>query len=207
MEAMVPVRSLLLCCAFTMLPVALHAQLPAVPAPGAPQVTTTGTPVPLLSLDTIHFLEGTWSATSRDGRISLGSYSFVRELNGHVLARSSVVDANCDAAKQPACARRDLFYVFQDSSGAPLEAISFDSEGHVVRYMVNLTVQASTSTLGQRDFVVFDSDPAQLGPRVRLRYEHNIDTQTGKDVLNGAFEMLQPDGRWLAVQQWYGTRQ
>ncbi|WP_419803940.1 hypothetical protein [Terriglobus sp.] len=177
------------------------------PAPGASQITTTGTPVPLLSLDTVHFLEGTWTATSRDGRTLLGSYSFIRELNGHVLARQSVTDANCDAAKQAACGRRDLFYIFQDSPGAPLQAISFDNEGHVIHYMMNLTVQASTSTLGRRDFVVFDSDPAELGPRVRLRYEHNVDTETGKEVLNGAFEMLQPDGRWLPLQQWYGTRQ
>ncbi len=185
----------------------MHAQVPGAPASGAPQVAATGTPVPLLSLDTVHFLEGTWSATSRDGRTSLGSYSFVRELNGHVLARHSAVDPNCDPVKQPVCGRRDLFYVYQDSPGAPLQAISFDNEGHVVHYIANLTVQASTSTLGRRDFVLFDSDPSELGPRMRLRYEHNVDTETGKDVLNGAFETLQPDGRWLPLQQWYGTRQ
>lgn len=207
MGTMLLVRSVLLLCAFACLPVLVRAQLTAVGAPGAPQTTFTGTAVPLLSLDTVHFLEGTWSATSRDGRTSLGNYTFARELNGHVLARHSVVDPNCDAAKQVACARNDLFYVYQDSAGAPLKAINFDSEGHVIHYMVDLSVQASTSTLGQRDFVVFDSDPSQLGPRVRLRYEHNVDTQTGREVLNGAFEMLQPDGRWMTLQQWYGTRQ
>ena len=193
--------------AVAILPLHTQAQVPATPAPGAPSVAYTGTPVALLSLDSIRFLEGTWSATSRDGRTSIGSYSFVRELNGHVLARHSMVDPNCDRLKLSVCARRDLFYVFQESAGAPLQAISFDSEGHVVRYVLNLTVESSTSTMGHRDFVVFDSDSSQLGPRVRLRYEHNIDTQTGKVNLNGAFEMLQPDGRWLALQEWYGTRQ
>ena len=200
-------RAVLLSCTLTMLPGALRAQVTAVPAPGASQVTLTGTPVPLLSLDNVRFLEGTWSAMSRDGRSSLGSYTFVRELNGHVLARQSVADVACDPAKQPACARKDLFYVYQDSTGAPLQAISFDSEGHVVRYFVEMKTQGSTSTLGRRDFVVFSSDPSQLGPRVRLSYEHNVDTQTGRDVLNGTFEILQPDGHWLPMQQWYGTRQ
>ena len=183
-----------------------HAQVAATPSPGAPQVARTGTYIPLLSLDTVHFLEGNWTATSRDGQTALGSYSFVRELNGHVLARHSLADANCDPAKLVACARRDLFYVYQDSPGAPLHAISFDSVGHVLHYLVNLGTEASTSTLGRRDLVVFESDPSQLGPRVRVRYEHNVDTQTGKEVLNGAFDMLQPDGQWHSLQQWYGTR-
>lgn len=207
MGAMRSMASSLLVCCLVMLPSLAKAQVTATAAMDDPQVAFTGKAMPLLSLDTIHFLEGTWSATTRDGRTSLGSYSFVRQLNGHVLARQSATEANCDPAKQPVCARQDIFYVFQDSPGAPLQAISFDNEGHVVHYLVNLTTQASTSTLGKREFVIFDSDPSQLGPRVRLQYEHNIDTQTGKDVLNGAFEMLQPDGRWLPMQQWYGTRQ
>ena len=185
----------------------IRAQVAATPAPETPEVVTTGAPVPLLSLDAIHFLEGKWSATTRDGRTPLGTYSFVRELNGHVLSRHSAVDPGCDPVKQPACGRRDLFYVYQDSAGAPLKAISFDSEGHVTYYFVKLAVQASTSTLGQRDFVVFDSDPSQLGPRLRLRYEHSVDTQTGKDVLNGAFEMLRADGQFVPMQQWYSVRQ
>ena len=200
-------RLALLCGALLLLPSAVPAQEVAAPAPGTPSIAYTGIPVPLLSLQTLHFLEGTWTATSRDGRTSLGAYSFVPKLDGHVLARESVVDPNCYAARQPACGRRDLFYIYQESAGAPLQAIAFDSEGHVIRYFISLAAQASTSTLGRRDFVVFDSDPTQLGPRVRLRYEHNIDTQTGKEVLDGAFEVMQPDGTYLAMQQWYGTRQ
>jgi hypothetical protein len=207
MTSMLTRTLLLLSGALLLLPSVSSAQIESRPVPGAPDVAFTGTPVPLLSLQSLQFLHGTWSATSRDGRTSLGTYSFVPELNSHVLARESVVDPACDATKHAACGRRDRFYIYQESAGAPLQAISFDSEGHVIRYFVSLSSQASTSTLGRRDFVVFDSDPTQLGPRVRLRYEHNIDTQTGKDVLNGAFEVLQPDGRFLDVQQWYGTRQ
>ncbi len=200
-------RSALLCAALVLLPSVTAAQVDAKPTPGAPAPASTGVPVPLLSLQTLQFLQGTWTATTRDGRTSLGTYSFVPELNGHVLARQSVVDPNCDPKGHAACGRRDLFYIYQESPGAPLQAISFDSEGHVIRYTITLSAEASTSTLGRRDFVVFDSDPTQLGPRVRLRYEHNIDTQTGREVLNGAFELLQPDGHYLPVQQWYGTRQ
>ena len=181
----------------------LQAQLPQPTA----TVSHTGVTMPLLSLDNLHFLEGTWGARSRDGRTILGSYTFARELNGHVLTRKSFADPACDRAAQPACTRQDVFYVYQDSPGAPLHAISFDSDGHVIHYIVDQSTEASTSTLGKREFVIFNSDPSQLGPRVRLRYEHNIDTQTGKDQLSGAFEMLLPDGSWHALQQWFGVRQ
>lgn len=207
MGPMSPICSILIACAMVVASAVGQAQVPGVPAPGSSQVTTTGTPVPLLSLDAIHFLEGTWTAFSRDGQTVFGSYSFVRELNGHILARHSAVDPSCTAAEEAACARKDLFYVYQESPGAPLQAISFDNEGHVIHFFIDLTVQGSTSTLGRRDFVIFTSDPTQLGPRVRLRYVHNVDTATGKEVLEGAFEMLQPDGQWRPLQQWYGTRQ
>lgn len=185
---------------------ACAAQQPPAPAVSAPQQIVTGTPVPLLSLTTLRFLEGTWSATTRDGRQSLGSYTFALELNGTVLARHSTVDAACDPVKQPACGRKDLFYVFQDQPGAPLKAISFDNGGHVVHYQVSQGIEASTSTLGQRDSVVFDSDPAYLGPRVRLRYVLSIDKETGKQSMGGALEVLQPDGKFLPVQEWWGIR-
>lgn len=179
------------------------------PAPpiSEPQLPSAGKTMPLLSLDNLRFLEGTWSAVTRDGLQTLGTYTFVRELNGTVLARNSSVDASCDPAKQPACARRDLFYIYQDSKGAPLKAISFDSEGHVLHYLVSQNAQASTSTFGRRDFVIFDTDPSQFGPRMRLRYERNLDTQTGKDSLSGVMEMLQPNGAFRPLQEWYGVRQ
>ncbi len=195
-----------LCSVALFLPV-MKAQSPALPVVPDRPIAYTGKTMPLLSLDSLQFLEGTWSAMSRDGRQSLGTYVFRRELNGTVLSRSSVVGSNCDAAKQAACGRRDLFYVYQDSTGAPLKAISFDNEGHVLHYLVNQAAEASTSATGHRDFVFFDSDTAQLGPRFRLRYVRNVDTATGKESMSGAFEMLLPDGAYRDLQQWYGVRQ
>ena len=201
MVAMLPLRAVLLSCAIAMLPTVTPAQVP-VPVP--PQVAYTGTPVPLLSIDSLHFLEGTWSATTRDGQTQLGSYSFVRELNGHVLQRVSKVAPGCDPVAQPLCARQDVFYVYQDSPGAPLKAISFDNEGHVLHYLTEINTEEAVSRQNRRNLVVFTSDPAQLGQRVRLRYDHNVDTQTGKESMSGAFDLLQANGQWLAVQQWWG---
>lgn len=189
-------------------PASSVAQAPSpVPPPiSVPQIAFTGKTLPLLSVDDLRFLEGTWSATSRDGRRALGTYTFTRILNGHTLTRSSAMDG-CEKVKVPGCGRQDLFYVYQDSPGAPLAAISMDSEGRVIHYLVSQQAEAAVSGAGRRDDVIFDSDPAQFGPRVRLRYELNRDLQTGKQSMSGAFEVLQADGTFRVLQQWFGLRQ
>ncbi len=51
------------------------------------------------------------------------------------------------------CAHRDLFYVFQDSPGAPLKAIYFDAEGHVIQYDVE--IRHEDGAYGRRDYAIF----------------------------------------------------
>ncbi len=162
-------------------------------------------PKPLLSLKSLDFLEGTWTAESPgSGGTPIGSYTFVTELNGHVLRRYSTIDVACKDPVSTACAHRDQMYVFQESPGAPLKAIYFDIEGHIVRYDVNL--QHVEGAYNRRDTAVLLSEASALGPRFRLSYERNLDTQTGKTSMSGRFETLLANGEWFTNLQWAGLR-
>lgn len=160
---------------------------------------------PLLSLDSLSFLEGTWHAESRDGKSQLGTYSFVRQLNRHLLTRTGFLEENCTADTSPVCSHNDLFYVFQDSPGAPLRAIYFDSDGRVIRYTVG--TQHKEGAGYRQDLAIFSSDLAAFGPRYRLTYERSTDTRTGKAVLSGSFEILLANGIWHPYLQWSGPGQ
>jgi len=182
----------------------------------APRTDTQGDPPspnypakqkPLLSLDSLSFLEGTWEAGSRDGKTDMGTYSFARQLNRHLLARMGPGDKPCPPGtgwKSPVCAQNDLFYVFQDSAGAPLKAIYFDGEGHVIRYTVDITHSEVART--RQDLVVFSSDLADFGPRFRLVYERTTDTLSGRASMKGSFETLLGNGEWHPYVEWVGPQ-
>lgn len=159
---------------------------------------------PLISLDSLSFLEGTWQAGTRDGKTELGTYTFVRQLDRHLLTRTGFGDDLCVTQTTSACKRGDLFYVFQDSPGAPLKAIYFDSEGRVIRYTVEIS---HTEVARDRlDLVVFSSDLADFGPRYRLVYERNTDTLTGRASMKGSFETLLPNNIWHPYLEWVGVK-
>src|SRR5215469_5540595 len=93
-------------------------------------------PDPLRPLD---FLAGTWQAKATGGQAganSTGSYTFQRELNGHVLARHSS-GTGCSGPKDFDCNHGDLLYVYTERGA--LSAIYFDNEGHVIHYAVSAT--------------------------------------------------------------------
>ncbi len=96
-------------------------------------------PGPVTSLEALRFLEGTWEAKTpalASGATVPGTYAFRRELDGHILARHS----SNDGCKGPAdfdCDHRDLLYIYQDGPLQPVQAIYFDSEGHVIHYDVS----------------------------------------------------------------------
>src|SRR5690242_19754514 len=86
----------------------------------------------------LRFLIGTWEAKTQDGSAgasSTGTYSFSLTLQNHVLARHTAA-GECKAPSDFNCAHNDLLYVYRRSTGAPLEAIYFDNEGHVIQYTV-----------------------------------------------------------------------
>ncbi len=185
-------------------PIALRAQdRPASPAP--PRTSDLRPSRPLLSLESLSFLEGEWAAESRDGKTQLGTYQWVRELDGHLLARHGGA-AGCDAKAGPVCGHNDLLYVCQDSPGAPLTAIFFDNKGHVIHYDISTRHEGSAADKGTRDYAVFLSDAAALGPRFRLVYERNTDTETGRTALSGRFETELPNGQWRVYQEWFGKK-
>jgi hypothetical protein len=140
------------------------------------------------------FLEGTWEARTQAGAANanaVGTYTFKKELGGHILARHS----SADGCKGPAdfdCDHGDLLYVYQDIAGQPLKAIYFDNEGHTIHYSVSVPAPAS---------VIFISDAATPGPRFRLVYELK------EGVMSGKFQMQMPGkSEWASYLEWSGRK-
>ncbi len=142
---------------------------------------------------TLNFLQGTWQAKTGEGSAAkvTGTYTFARELKGHILARHSTV-AGCTGPETFDCEHGDLLYIFQDMPGQPLKAIYFDNEGHVIHYALS-TPDATTA--------VFLSE-ATAGPRFQLIYhlEHA--------VMSGKFQVQLPgQNTWKSYLEWSGGKQ
>jgi hypothetical protein len=146
---------------------------------------TSAPPDPLKPLA---FLEGNWDAKGQGGGASAaGSYSFQRELGGHILARHSRT-ADCKGPANFDCEHGDLLYVYAE--GPALKAIYFDSEGHVIHYDVTLPTPRSA---------VFLSDGP--GPQFQLVY-----TLEGS-VMGGKFQMRMPgQADWKSYLEWSGGK-
>jgi hypothetical protein len=142
----------------------------------------------------LRFLEGTWEAKTEgatSGVNATGTYSFRKELGGHILARHSSA-AGCKGPADFDCEHGDLLYIYQDAPGQPLKAIYFDNEGHVVHY--NVSTPTPTSA-------VFASDPSVSGPQFRLAYELK------GTVMSGKFQMLMPGkAAWTSYLEWSGGK-
>ncbi len=95
-------------------------------------------PQPADSWQPVKFLQGTWQAKTGDGSAAkvTGTYTFAKELKGHVLARHSTV-TGCTGPEAFDCEHGDLLYIFEDSPGQPLKAIYLDNEGHVIHYALS----------------------------------------------------------------------
>ena len=164
------------------------------PAPASAQ-TPAKSPAKADPWAGIRFLLGSWEAKTTGGvaqaQVS-ASYSFRLELRDHVLARHSR-SGSCSAPDDFDCQHSDLLYVYPASTGAALEAIYFDNEGHIIHYAV------STPKPGT---VVFLSDPAQPGPQYRLSYTFLA------GVMSGQFEMKMPSQtEFTSYLEWNGKRQ
>jgi hypothetical protein len=81
----------------------------------------------------------------------------------------------------------DLMVIYLDDPNPTPRAIYFDSEGHVIRY--SLTFPAPNQ-------VIFESDPAQPGPRYRLSYRLNGAS------LDGKFELAPPGAVYKTYMSW-----
>ena len=140
------------------------------------------------------FLEGTWDAKTHgeaSGVNAAGTYSFRKELGGHILARHSSA-AGCKGPADYDCEHADLLYVYQDMPGQALKAIYFDNEGHVIHYSVSTPTPTSA---------VFISDPSAPGPQFRLVYELK------GAVMSGRFQMHTPgNAEWTSYLEWSGAK-
>ena len=123
------------------------------------------------------FLVGHWTGegTGQPGNGS-GAFSFAPDLAGHVLVRKSFAEYPAADGK-PAFRHDDLTIVYRDETSHGLQAIYFDSEGHVIRYTV--------SPAGGG--VVFLSDGAASQMRYRMTY-----TPAGQNSLKIKFEIAAP---------------
>jgi hypothetical protein len=141
----------------------------------------------------LRFLEGTWEAKTEAapaGASAIGSYTFRKELGGHILARHSSA-SGCKGPADFDCEHGDLLYVFQDAPGQTVQAIYFDNEGHVIHYGV------STPSPGT---VIFLSEASTPGPQFRLVYELKA------GVMSGKFQMRMPvKAEWMSYLEWSGA--
>jgi hypothetical protein len=141
----------------------------------------------------LSFLEQNWDAnTNGNGGVkSVGTYTFRRELAGHILARRSTGDVACKGPADFDCGDSDMLYVYEDAPGQALKAIYFDNEGHVIHYNV------STPAAGKVEFL----SEASQGPQFRLTYELIGPLMTGK------FQMRMPgQTEWKSYLEWSGTK-
>jgi uncharacterized protein YaiE (UPF0345 family) len=142
----------------------------------------------------LNFLEQNWEANTNGyaGVKTTGTYTFRRELGGHILARRSTSDPACKGPVTFDCEHGDILYVYEEAPGQPLKAIYFDNEGHVIHYNVSTPTPSS---------VVFLSESSRPGPQFRLSYEL-------KDTLmSGKFQMRMPgQSDWKSYLEWSGTK-
>jgi hypothetical protein len=139
----------------------------------------------------LQFLIGNWEAKTAGNNEAAGSYSFARDLKGHILVRTSHT-ASCKSENGLDCEHSDLLYLYPEAPTGVLKAIYFDNEGHVLHY--DVTTPTPTS-------VVFLTDPAQPGPQFRLTYELK------GGVMSGKFQVKPPGApEFVSYLEWSGGK-
>ena len=141
-------------------------------------------------------LLGAWTAISAPGSVgpagAQGGWEFRSELDGKVIVRKNW--AVYSSPEGGGVVRHtDLLAVYEAPNGET-RAIYWDSEGHVIPYVVRLVEDPKR--------IEFSSDPSVAGPTYRLTY-----TLGGPDEVTGKFEVRQPSGqRFQTYLEWRGVR-
>jgi hypothetical protein len=107
-----------------------------------------------------------------------GEFSFHPDLQNRILVRKSYA-AYPPTKDRPAFRHDDLMVVYTESNSGPPRALYFDSEGHVIRYLVTVSSDQKT--------IEFLSEVLPSSPRYRLSY-----VKTGSDTLTIKFEIAPP---------------
>jgi hypothetical protein len=126
----------------------------------------------------LQFLIGRWSGegSTADQGAGTGAFSFTLDLQGKVLLRKNFAEYPAANGK-PGYRHDDLMIVYHDGASHDLRAIYFDSEEHLIHYVI----KPSGSS------VIFLSEGSQDAPRFRLTY-----TSVGPDRLTLEFEIAPP---------------
>ena len=138
---------------------------------------------PLAPLD---FLVGRWDAIP-DATGNTGSCTFALSVQDQVIVRTNHSDTAA-AAGRPASKHDDLMVIYVD--GKTVKADYYDSESHVIRYVVQ--------PRGAND-VVFLADATATEPGYRLTYTLQPDGN-----IKGQFDFAQPGkaGVWATYLSW-----
>lgn len=125
--------------------------------------------------DALRFLFGDWQAIDLPAGES-GAFTFKRGVQDHVLVRTN--EAHYPAAgDRPASNHDDLLVIYREDGS--MKADYFDSEGHVIRYVVDTP---------SKNVATFVSVRVAGQPRYRLTYRADA-----AGVLIGSFEIATPD--------------
>jgi hypothetical protein len=125
-------------------------------------------------LDALGFLIGDWETVGSPAG-ETGAFIFSHAVQDRVIVRTSFAKYDARDGRQ-ASRHDDLMVIFVD--GAALKADYFDSEQHVIRYVVETRTPREA---------VFLSDQKPNEPRYRLTYTMGAD-----GILSGQFEIAPP---------------
>jgi hypothetical protein len=126
----------------------------------------------------LQFLIGHWTGegSSADQGSGVGAFSFTPDLQGKVLLRKNFAQYPAANGK-PGYRHDDLMIVYHDGASHDLRATYFDSEEHLIHYLVKPS----------GDSAVFLSEGAPDAPRFRLTY-----ISAGPNLLKLKFEIAAP---------------
>jgi hypothetical protein len=145
--------------------------LPVSTASNAQQTTSVWAP--------FEYLLGDWvgEGGGQPGQ-GTGEFSFHPDLQNRILVRKNY--ATYPPTKdRPGFRHDDLMVVYRESESGPIRALYFDSEGHVIHYLVTASSEQKT--------IEFLSEALSSSPRYRLTY-----VKSGSDTLTLKFEIAPP---------------
>jgi hypothetical protein len=139
----------------------------------------------------IEFLLGNWTAAGGGAQPGQGqgAFSFERQLNQHIIIRRNF--AEYTSGPETGTRHDDLMIIYNETATEPFRAIYFDSEGHVIRYIVKAPAP---------NVAVFESDATESGPKYRLTY-----SLRGKE-LEGKFEVAAPGATYKTYLSWTSVK-
>ncbi len=127
----------------------------------------------------MEYLVGDWVGEgSSDVGKGSGEFSFQWDLQNRVLVRKNVAIYPATEGR-PVYRHDDLMIFYKESEGGPLQAVFFDNEGHVIRYVVTV--------FPERGAIQCLSEAMPSTPRYRFTY-----WKTGADSLAITFEITPP---------------